>query len=89
WMGDLSRETGLPVSFTALQSPIKAMALENQLASMRDENSRGAHLVAQIALRGTGLILGWQATFHPFSFKPSWLAIKDLTWPEQLQKLED
>ena len=89
WMGDLSRETGLPVSFTALQSPIKAMALENQLASMRAENARGAHLVAQIALRGTGLILGWQATFHPFAFKPSWLAIKDLTWPEQLQKLQD
>ena len=89
WMGALSRETGLPVSFTALQSPIKAMALENQLASMRDENARGAHLVAQIALRGTGLILGWQATFHPFAFKPSWSSIKDLTWPEQLEKLKD
>ena len=89
WMGDLSRETGLPISFTALQSPIKAMAFEEQLAAMRSENARGANLVAQVSLRGTGLVLGWQATFHPFAYKPSWLAIKDLPWPEQLQHLQD
>ena len=89
WMGELSRETGLPVSFTALQSPLKALAFEEQLAAMRAENERGAHLVAQVSLRGTGLILGWQATFHPFSYKPSWLAIKDLPWPDQLQQLTD
>ncbi len=89
WMGDLSRETGLPVSFTALQSPIKAMSFADQLASMRAENERGANLVAQISLRGTGLILGWQTTFHPFAFKPSWQRIKDLTWAEQLNHLRD
>ena len=88
-MGDLSRETGLPISFTALQSPIKAMAFEEQLAAMRSENARGANLVAQVSLRGTGLVLGWQATFHPFAYKPSWLAIKDLPWSEQLQHLQD
>jgi N-acyl-D-aspartate/D-glutamate deacylase len=89
WMGALSRETGLPVSFTALQSPLKALAFEEQLAEMRAENAKGANLVAQVSLRGTGLILGWQATFHPFAFKPSWLAIKDLPWPQQLVQLSD
>ncbi len=89
WMGDLSRETGLPVSFTALQSPLKALAFDEQLAAMRAENARGANLVAQVSLRGTGLVLGWQATFHPFAYKPSWLGIKDLPWAEQLQYLND
>jgi len=89
WMGDLSRETGLPVSFTALQSPLKALTFEEQLAAMRAENERGAHLIAQVSLRGTGLILGWQATFHPFAFKPSWQRIQDLPWSDQLTHLRD
>ena len=89
WMGKLSRETGLPVSFTALQSPLKALSFEDQIATMRKENAAGANIKAQVSLRGTGLVLGWRATFHPFSFKPSWLAIADLPWKEQLERLRD
>ncbi len=89
WMGDLSRETGLPVTFAALQSPLKQLPLEEQIAEMREQNANGANIVAQIALRGNGILMGWQATFHPFSFKPSWLAIQDLPWEEQLEKLKD
>ena len=29
WMGDLSRETGAPVTFTALESPIKSLPLRS------------------------------------------------------------
>ncbi len=89
WMGELSRETRLPVTFAALQSPLKQMPLDEQIAEMRRENARGANIVAQIALRGNGILMGWQATFHPFSFKPSWLAIADLPWERQLEKLKD
>lgn len=89
WMGDLSRETGLPVSFTALQSPLKALSFEQQIATMRRENEAGANIKAQVSLRGTGLVLGWRATFHPFSFKPSWLEIAELPWEEQLQHLRN
>ena len=89
WMGDLSRETGLPVTFAALQSPLKQLPLEEQISSMREQNEQGANIVAQIALRGNGLLMGWQTTFHPFSFKPSWLAIAELPWEEQYAKLKD
>lgn len=89
WMGELSRESGLPVSFTALQSPLKAMPFEQQLSSMRAENAKGANIVAQISMRGTGLLLSWQATFNPFSNKPSWQAIKDEPWAVQYAKLKD
>jgi N-acyl-D-amino-acid deacylase len=89
WMGDLSRETGAPVTFTALESPIKGLAFAEQLRQMRDQNARGAKIVAQISMRGTGLILGWRATFHPFSQRASWKAIADKPWEEQWQYLSD
>lgn len=89
WMGELSRETGLPVTFTALQSPIKSMPFDEQIRAMRAENAKGANIVAQISMRGTGLLLGWQASFHPFYTKPSWQAIKDEPWDVQYAKLKD
>jgi N-acyl-D-amino-acid deacylase len=89
WMGDLSRNTGAAVAFTALESPIKGLSFAQQLAEMRAQNEVGAQIVAQISMRGTGLILGWRATFHPFSQRPSWKAIADLSWQEQWQHLQD
>ncbi|MGA0433874.1 MAG: N-acyl-D-amino-acid deacylase family protein, partial [Luminiphilus sp.] len=42
WMGDLSRETGAPVTFTALESPIKGVPFAEQLRQMREQNAQGA-----------------------------------------------
>ena len=89
WMGALSRETGLPVTFAALQSIAKEMPLEEQISSMIAENDNGANIVAQIALRGNGIIMAWQGTVHPFRFKPAWAEIEALPWAEQLKHLKD
>jgi N-acyl-D-aspartate/D-glutamate deacylase len=89
WMGQLSRETGLPVTFAALQSIAKELPLEEQIATMRAENDNGANIVAQIALRGNGIVMAWQGTVHPFRLKPSWQAIAELPWEEQKAKLLD
>jgi N-acyl-D-amino-acid deacylase len=89
WMGDLSRETGLPVTFAALQSIAKELPLEEQIEEMRRQNATGANIVAQIALRGNGIIMAWQGTVHPFRFKPAWNEIIDLPWAEQLAHLKD
>ncbi|MFM6854706.1 MAG: N-acyl-D-amino-acid deacylase family protein, partial [Sphingopyxis sp.] len=89
WMGQLSRETGLPVTFAALQSIAKEMTLDEQIATMRAENAKGANIVAQIALRGNGIIMAWQGTVHPFRFKPAWAEIEALPWAQQLAHLQD
>ncbi len=89
WMGQLSREAGIPVTFAALQSIAKELALDQQIALMRAENDNGANIVAQIALRGNGIIMAWQGTVNPFAFRPSWQAIKDLPWDMQKAKLLD
>ena len=89
WMGELSRETGMPVTFAALQSIAKELPLHEQIATMRAENAKGANIVAQIALRGNGIIMAWQGTVHPFRFKPAWAEIENLPWAEQLAHLKD
>ena len=89
WMGKLSRETGLPVTFAALQSIAKEQPLEEQIERMRAENDNGANIVAQIALRGNGIIMAWQGTVHPFRLRPSWQAIAELPWAKQKAKLLD
>lgn len=78
WMGALSRETGLPVTYAALQSIAKEMPLEEQIAEMRHQNAQGANIVAQIALRGNGVIMAWRGTIHPFRFRPSYAVIAEL-----------
>ena len=89
WMGNLSRETGLPVTFAALQSIAKELPLDEQIATMRAENDNGANIVAQIALRGNGIIMAWQGTVNPFMLRPSWKAMDDLCWEERKAELLD
>jgi N-acyl-D-aspartate/D-glutamate deacylase len=89
WMGELSRETGLPVTFAALQSIAKELPLPEQLSEMRAQNAKGANIVAQIALRGNGIVMAWQGTVHPFRFRPAWSEIAGKPWAEQLAALRD
>jgi N-acyl-D-aspartate/D-glutamate deacylase len=89
WMGRLSRETGVPIAFTMLQSPIKQMPWTEQMAGMCNANDNGANLVAAIGLRGIGVIMNWRGSVHPFMRKPSWQKIAGLSWDEQKAKLSD
>ena len=89
WMGELSRETGLPVTFAALQSIAKELPLSEQIDTMAAENAKGANIVAQIALRGNGIIMCWRGTVHPFLFKPAWAEIAELPWEAQYERLSD
>ena len=89
WMRDLSRETGLPVTYALLQNPLDADNWRNMLAMTQAANDDGANVYAQIAIRPTGLVLGWESTVHPFSFQPSYAAIAELSFDERLKKLRD
>jgi len=89
WMGALSKETGLPVTFAMLQSIAKELPWEEQMAETARWNADGANIVAQIALRGTGILMAWRGTVHPFKFKPSWAEIDALSWEEQWARISD
>lgn len=89
WMGAISRETGLPVTFAALQSIAKELPLSEQIAEMDRQNATGANIVAAIALRGNGIIMAWRGTVHPFRFRPSVAELDTLPWDEAVARLKD
>ncbi len=89
WMEAMSVKTGMPVSFALLQSPLDDEGWRDQLARTDAANARGARVTAQIALRGTGVLLNWRGTAHPFVTRASWQAIATLPWAEQLAMLRD
>ncbi len=89
WMGALSKETGMPVTFAMLQSIAKELPLDEQVAEMEKWNAAGANIVAQIAIRGNGILMAWRGTVHPFRFKPAWAEIEALPWDQQWAKLKD
>ncbi len=89
WMAQMSRETGLPVTFAMLQSIAKELPWEEQMAETAKANAEGANIVAQIALRGNGILMAWRGTVHPFKFKPSWQAIDALPWDQQWAHISD
>jgi N-acyl-D-amino-acid deacylase len=89
WMAELSRDTGLPVTYAMLQSIAKELPWEEQMAETAKANANGANIVAQIALRGNGVLMAWRGTVHPFKFRPSWQALEGKPWDEQWAALSD
>lgn len=89
WMGELSRETKMPVTFAMLQSIAKELPWQEQMSTMKEQNDKGANIVAQIALRGTGILMAWRGTVHPFMLRPSWAEVAGKPWDQQLKTLRD
>lgn len=89
WMERLSKETGVPIVMSVLQSPVKRMHWREQMAALQSANDNGANIVAAIGVRGIGVIMAWRGTVHPFMFRPAWREIADLPWTEQKAMLGD
>jgi len=89
WMKALSAETGVPVTFGLLQSPVKADNWKRLLTLTEEARAEGAQITAQIACRPTGMVLGWQSTVHPFIARDSYRKIADLPFEERLAQLKD
>ena len=89
WMKDLSAETGLPVTYALLQSPIEADKWRHMLDLTDQARKEGANVTAQIACRPTGMVLGWQSTVHPFIANEAYQALAGLPFEQRLEKLRD
>lgn len=72
WMSDLGKETGLPVSFACLQSPVDSTQWRRLLAACEKDAAEGGTLTPQVAQRPAGLLLGLESTFHPFALHPAY-----------------
>ena len=90
WMEKLSVETGQPVTFACLQNDFDPQQWRRSLHAAEDANARGAFVVPQVAGRPTGLLLGLESTFHPFSDHPTYRAdLAALPLAERVQRMRE
>ncbi|CAN5694789.1 amidohydrolase family protein [soil metagenome] len=89
WMRSLSAETGVPVTYGLLQSPVKADGWRRLLQLTEEARAEGAQITAQIACRPTGMVLGWQSTVHPFIGRETYRQLSALPFAERIVHLRD
>jgi N-acyl-D-amino-acid deacylase len=85
-MRRLSAAIGRPISFALLQVDAAPDQWRDILRLSAEANAEGADLRPQVAGRALNVLLGFQ-TFHPFSKRPTYLALADLPLGERIQHL--
>ncbi len=89
WMKAMATETGVTVTYSLLQSPMRPDNWIDLLDRTARARAQGAAITAQIACRPTGLVLGWRSTVHPFVGRQTYRDIAALPFEERLEKLKD
>ncbi len=89
WMEKLAATTGRPVTFACLQNDMDPDQWQRLLRLAETCNAHGARVVPQVSGRPTGLLLGLESTFHPFSTYPSYAEIAGLPLAERVRRMRD
>ena len=80
---------GRPTSVSLMQRDAAADQWRRIIARAEAATARGVPIRLQVAPRGIGVLLGLQATFHPFLGFPSYKAISGLPLPERVRLMAD
>lgn len=88
WMGRVSRENDLDVTFGLTHSYRRPDLYKRVIEFAEEENAKGARLRPQTTARGVG---GLFALDHrtPFDASSAWRELRELSFEERLAKLED
>jgi N-acyl-D-amino-acid deacylase len=90
WMAQLTAATGRPISLAALISRRSGMKMRQVLDFIRQRNSTGSRLVAQVAARPAASLMSLQSSLHPFSTHRSYRQLMaGLNFDQRLARLRD
>lgn len=89
WMRNLSKETGLPVSFILAQASHNPTEWREILRATEEAVAAGANLRAQVATRPSGMLLNFDNPMHPFKGHPTYFALADLPFAQRLRALSE
>ena len=78
-----------PLSFTLVQRVEQPQQWRRLLELIEVAQRRGLPVRGQVAPRAVGLVLGLEATLHPFMSRPSYVAIADLPLAERVARMRD
>jgi N-acyl-D-aspartate/D-glutamate deacylase len=85
----LVERSGRPLSVSLIQSTQSPQAWRQLLAWIDEAAAAGLPMRAQVAGRPVGLMLGLDATLHPFVGHPSWREVAALPLAGKLARLRD
>lgn len=89
WMKELADLTRRPVMFTLSQTD-QGPTLWQDLVTLLDEAAaEGTPIMAQVAGRAIGVMMGWHTTAHPFVGYPSFQAVIGLPKADRIARLLD
>jgi N-acyl-D-aspartate/D-glutamate deacylase len=86
---EMVRQSGRPMSISIGQNDASPEAWRGMLAAIAAANDAGLPIKAQVASRAIGLLLGLEATLHPFSSHASFRELAALPLAEKVGKLRD
>lgn len=87
WVRRLSKEVGRPITFALLQNDLDPTQWRRILDITEEANNEGAWIVPQVAGRPAGLLLGLEATIHPFVSHQTYKSIRHLPLKERCAEM--
>ncbi len=84
---NMARVAGRPLSLSLLQRVGATDQWKQILTRIERANAAGLSVRAQVATRGIGVILGLEATFHPFIGFPTYKALAHLPLADRVREL--
>jgi N-acyl-D-aspartate/D-glutamate deacylase len=85
---EMARTAKRPLSISLLQRVGATEQWRRILERIERANASGLPMRAQVATRGIGVILGLEATFHPFIGFPTYKAVSHLPFAERVRELK-
>ena len=90
WMKEIAKVTGGPLVFSMLQLPHLGDSYRQVLRRLAEAKAEeGLDIRAAVPARPPGVLLGLQATLHPFRFHPSFRRLNDRPLEEILEVMSD
>ena len=87
WMTEFSRRTGRPITFACLQNDVDPGQWRRLLDEAEKAAAKGSRVIPQVAGRPTGILMGLEATTHPFQHHPVYQEIAHLPLPERVARM--
>ncbi len=88
WMGQLSRENNVKVTFGLVHSNRRPQLYRSVIEFADEENSDGAYLRPQTTSRGVGILFALDH-ITPWHDAPAWRALSKIPFAERLAALDD
>ncbi|HSJ92041.1 MAG TPA: amidohydrolase family protein [Ilumatobacter sp.] len=80
----MAAESGRPISVSIAQGPRTPDDWRTELDYFAASTAQGVPMRGQVGARAVGLMLGLEATLHPFMFSPAYVDIADLPLAERV-----